>query len=657
MLATAKPSGRLAWAAAALLLGLSLVPSSALAFNFFGLFGKKDQAPRPTANALPYAIQIASNPASAALVQTLKDASISWRLRHDPPPDGESLTQRVDRDLPRMMDALWGAGYFDASVHAVVAGRRIGIRKGGRAAAASAAERLRGKEPIAVRFEAQLGRPFVLGAIRVFGPDMQSLDARLLPAKLKDAAPGDPATAAAVLSAATQIINYERGLSRPLAHVVKVEPVVERRKGVMEVALTVDPGPKTAIGAVTVKGAHAVNPSVIRSYIYLQRGDPATPAELAASAKSLRSIEALGSARLIPGSKLDASGALPVTAAVTERKPHYVGFSALYSTADGPSLSSYWGDRNLFGRAQSLRLDASAGFFTPTGGKGFQNSGGFKFDNLTGRLAASYVQPALGGSRNDLLVGASLSRDKTDAYSGQIADATASIRHRFNADLSAQGGLEIQRGRTDDALGALNYTLVGVPLSVRYDTTDSLLDPTRGVRVLANISSYARALGSSVNLIQSEIQASAYRALDADKKFVLAGRIAAGSLLGADIADIPDTLRFFAGGGGSVRGYGYRTLSPTNAQGTPIGGRSLLEGSIEARIRLTQTIGIVPFLDVGSAFQSPYPDFHEKLYAGAGLGLRYYTAIGPIRIDVATPLDKVLGQAPIVVYVGIGQAF
>lgn len=658
MLSTAKPVGRLAGlAAAALIFSFPCGLSPAHAFDFFGLFGKTQQRPAATPDSLPYTIDVATRPASAALTQALKDASTAWRLRHDAPPDGDSLARRVDGDLPRMMDALWGAGYFDAQVRASLAGSPIDIRTGGTTAAAAAADRLRGRAVVPVHFTALLGRRYVLGALRVFGPDMQPLDPKLLPAKLAGAAPGAPATAAAVLAAGAQILAYERGLSRPLARVLKIAPVVDRRTGLMEVAMTVDPGPKAAIGAVAVKGAKSVDPSVIRSYIYVRRGDAATPQALAANAKSLSAIEALGSARMIPGEKLDAAGDLPVTALVSARKPHFVGFSALYSTVDGPSLNTYWGDRNLFGRAERLRLDASAGFFTPSGGKGFQNSGGFKYQNLTGRLAASYLQPALGGSRNDLLADASLTRDKTDSYSGEVADATLALRHRFSADLFAQGGVEVERGRSEDVLGAIDYTLVGLPLSLSYDTTDNPLDPTRGVRVLASLSSYARAFGSSINLMQSKVQASAYHALDDDGKYVLAARIATGSLIGADLTSIPDTLRFFAGGGGSVRGYGYRTLSPTNAAGTPIGGLSLLEGSLEARIKITPTIGLVPFLDVGSAYSSSFPDFREPLYAGAGLGLRYYTAIGPIRLDLATPLDRRPGQAPIAAYVGIGQAF
>jgi translocation and assembly module TamA len=212
-------------------------------------------------------------------------------------------------------------------------------------------------------------------------------------------------------------------------------------------------------------------------------------------------------------------------------------------------------------------------------------------------------------------------------------------------------------GTSTDPFGKTDYTLVGVPLSVRYDTTDNPLDPSRGVRVIGSVASYAKAFGSSVNLIQSKLQASTYYAIDAQARTVLAGRVGLGSLSGASINEIPDSRRFFAGGGGSVRGFAYRSLSPLGPGDVPIGGRSLFEASLEARFRVTDTIGIVPFVDVGSAFASSYPDFRTNLRYAAGLGLRYFTGFGPLRLDIAVPLDRRKGEAPAALYVSVGQAF
>ena len=201
------------------------------------------------------------------------------------------------------------------------------------------------------------------------------------------------------------------------------------------------------------------------------------------------------------------------------------------------------------------------------------------------------------------------------------------------------------------------FRSVGIPLSVKYDSTDNLLDPTRGVRVTASVSPYPTFLGSTIGVVQSKAALSAYYALDEDARYVLAGRVGLGSIAGEELSDIPATRRFYAGGGGSVRGYAYRTLSPLGPDGRITGGRSLFEGSVEARIKLTDTIGVVPFFDAGMAFESAVPNFKQRLQMAAGLGLRYYTAIGPIRLDVAAPLNPRKGDKPVAVYISIGQAF
>src|SRR5262249_30202638 len=157
--------------------------------------------------------------------------------------------------------------------------------------------------------------------------------------------------------------------------------------------------------------------------------------------------------------------------------------------------------------------------------------------------------------------------------------------------------------------------------------------------------------------IQGKARASAYYSLDEASRYVLAGRIGVGAMGGASLDEIPANWRFYAGGGGSVRGYAFDSLGPTGPFGAGIGGRSPVQAAAELRIKVTDTIGVVPFFDIGNAFASSFPNFSAPLYSAVGLGLRYYTAIGPIRLDVAAPLQRRSGDGPVAVYVSIGQAF
>jgi translocation and assembly module TamA len=165
-------------------------------------------------------------------------------------------------------------------------------------------------------------------------------------------------------------------------------------------------------------------------------------------------------------------------------------------------------------------------------------------------------------------------------------------------------------------------------------------------------------MGSSLDLYQGLVLASTYYSVDEDSKYILAGRVGLGAMGGSDILEIPDSRRFFAGGGGSVRGYAWRSLAPLGANNQPIGGESLFEASVEARVKITDSIGVVPFADAGTAYASSFPNFTQDMRYSVGLGLRYYTGFGPIRLDVATPLSRSPGtNSPVAVYIGIGQAF
>jgi translocation and assembly module TamA len=638
-----------------LLGGASIAPAAA--FDFFGLFGGDDDPPPPSQDALPYSLNFVVAGENKNLVQTLKDASTLQSLQGDPPPDAPSLVSRAEADLPRLIDALWGAGFYNARVTINVAGAPLQLQAQRSNAAVQAATGYRARALVPVEVQVDPGTLFTLRDVAV-------LDARTgrpfptgeLPPRVVKIEPGDPARSADILAAEARIVDHFRAQSRPFAKVQQRDPVVFHPSQAMDISLKVAPGPRAGIGPIAIQGLQNVDPAVVRSFIYTEPGDPYSPAALASMRKSITQIEALASVRIREAETLDAYGNLPLFVDLTERQPRVIGASAQYSTTDGPALRAYWAHRNLFGGAERLRLEGNLFYLTEDGGQPDRDEDP-SWDDLGGRFRASFLKPALWGTRNDLLVDGLVERDRTEGYTSRLVNGTAAIRHRFSETFSIQGGIEIERGQTSDILGQIDYRLVGLPVSVSYDSTDNPLNPTEGIRLIASVTPYPEFLGSSVPITVARGTASAYFSLDEESRYVLAGRLGLGSIVGADLEDIPANRRFFAGGGGSVRGFGYRSLSPTFL-GEPIGGRSLLEASVEARIKVTDTIGIVPFVDAGTAFASSYPDFDESIRVSAGLGLRYYTGIGPIRLDVATPLIRERGDdRSFAIYVGIGQAF
>jgi translocation and assembly module TamA len=209
----------------------------------------------------------------------------------------------------------------------------------------------------------------------------------------------------------------------------------------------------------------------------------------------------------------------------------------------------------------------------------------------------------------------------------------------------------------DGSKDSRKFAIAALPLSLAYDGSDSLLDPTKGFRLGARLSPEISFHGGHFTYARGQIDASAYHPVS--DGVVVAGRVRVGTIVGAGVFDLAPSRRFYSGGGGSVRGYGYQQLGPKDLEGDPIGGRGLAEFAVEARIRLKQfggNFGIVPFFDGGTLTSSATPDFSHFRYA-AGLGVRYYSTFGPIRVDVGVPLNRQQGDGPLAVTVSLGQAF
>ncbi len=631
----------------------------AAALDILGLFGFGDKTPEPSPTSFPFTVTTEAGGAPSAVGRAIQNASTLYGLRGEALPAAETLVRIALADLPKMTDALWGLGYYEAEVAVTVAGQPLALGRGSEAAAIRAAQALRGKTPVPVVLSADPGPQFVLRRVDVTDPQGRSFPATELSSRVIGLAAGSPASSGAVTAAQSRIVDHFRERGHPFAKVTRLSPVVDHPARAMDVTLVVSPGPIAGIGAIGLSGLETVDEAPVRSFIYTEPGDPYAPSRLAALRKSVARVSALASVRVREADYLDANGHVPIFVEVTERKPRTIGAAALFSTRDGPELRGYWMHRNLFGGAESLRLEGSLFYAATDYGTQSRSLNEFTIADLGGRFTAAFVKPGLGGTRNDFLANAIAARERALSYTARYAGGDVQLRHRFSDSASIQGGVRFERGQVEDILGRVNYTLVGLPVSAIYDSTNRPLDPTSGIRATATVTPYPSALGSTVAMTVGRATLSAYWAVDEDARIVLAGRIGAGSIAGPTLTEIPANHRFYAGGGNSVRGYAYQSLAPLY-RGVPVGGRSLLEGSLEARIKVTDDIGIVPFVDAGNAFARRLPDLSEgsNLKVGVGLGLRYYTPIGPIRLDVATPLDRDVPRTrPVAVYIGIGQAF
>ena len=589
---------------------------------------------------LPYQVVIEPTD-NADLDAALSAASRLVGLQETAPTTAFGIVSRASEDRERLARALHSEGYWGGSVRILIGGLPLGTPE--------LADRLEASEerPVPVRITAEPGPLYTISTVTVRADTPAGAEAvAAVTSEPFGLAPGDPAAAGPVLNAEESLLNRLRAQGHPFVSVVRRQAIVDYDRRSMEVAWLLAPGPRAAFAAPQVAGTERVSPSFLTRYAARLAGDTYSPERLEAARKEIVALGAFASVRAEIGERLDPHGRLPVTFTVSERPRRAVGVTAAYETNYGPTFQVYWEHRNLFGRAEQLRLE----------GEVSRLGTGDGLSDTTYRAFATLRAPGLFGRDLTLIGTLGILSERLEAYDRDAFVASAVLERRLSERLTLRAGPELDIGRVGPPEGDLRpYQIVGVMFGGRWDSTDSLLDPSRGWRLNGSITpSYAIREGSPFARLL--LTASTYWDVLGDRRSILATRGSFGSLLGADRFDIPQHRRFFAGGGGSVRGYDYQSIGPRSANGRPLGGASLLEASAEWRQRVGESWGGVAFVDAGTVGPDSFPDT-SSLRVGVGLGVRYYTAIGPIRADVALPLVRQRGSSGYGIYIGIGQAF
>lgn len=550
--------------------------------------------------------------------------------------DFYTLVARARADVAQIEAALYSEAYYAGDIDIRISGRQIEGLDPASLKSESGAN-------IEVTINVTAGPRFVFGKVILAqsghpggGPNLIAGDLNLVS--------GMPAKSSLIVTASGKLVEAWRSSGFPLARIVDKDVTADHARHAVDVRIEVDPGPPAVYGWVGVSGTRTLNHDTILAQSKLQSGRTFRTADLKRARDRLVKLPSIESVRVVEGSKVDANGGLPVNLEVVERKPRYFGATASMSTTDGAEVEAHWGHRNFFGEGEHLRLE---GAVSRIGSEGFTQ---LEFD-----AAAIYTKPGIFDVDTDLVSEFRISREHPDAYESLDASVKIGLSRVFGPALSGSAALAAKFSRVEDAFGENDYLLVSLPVEAVYDTRDQRLDPTEGASLVSRLSPAVDTV-SGASFVKSEVQVAAYRALDSDARAVFATRIAAGSIAGASLADVPASTRFFAGGGGSVRGYEYRSLGPTVGDQV-IGGLGYIGVSAELRVRVTPTFGIVPFIDAASVTDKSWPSFSGDFFMGAGLGLRYYTALGPLRIDVAAPIADRNGRPAAAVYVGLGQAF
>ncbi len=556
---------------------------------------------------------------AAELVEAFEQQSTLFEARKDEV-NAAQLRRRSEADAELLAEMLRAQGFYDAQV----------------------VPRMEPQgQTLLVTLDAEPGEQYRFQSVELAGVDAAGPEAARLRAAFA-VKPGDAVVAQDVIDANVnlKVALGEQGFA--LATVGTQEIIVDHKTRLATLVLPVNPGPLATFGTLRVAG----NPPFdARHVAAIARFDPGDRFERSEVDDLRRAVVATGLVSTAEVEVVPAAGnRVDLLVTMQPAPPRTVAGQLGYGTGEGFRAEASWQHRNFIRPEGAITVRGIAGTREQLVGVSFRrNNFGGRDRALNAQLVASNIEFAAYDAKT-LLLAANLERQSNIIW-----------RKKWTWSLGAEFLATDERGIFGDPAveETKTFLIAALPGTLYYDGSDDLLNPTSGFRLGGRLSPEISARGGSFTYGRAQIDGSAYQPVGSST--VLAGRLRLGTIIGADAPSIAPSRRFYSGGGGSVRGYGYQRLGPRDFEGDPIGGRGLAEFSAEARVRFGN-FGIVPFLDGGTLSNTITPDLKGWQF-GAGLGLRYYSGFGPIRIDVGTPLNPREGDSRIAVAVSLGQAF
>jgi translocation and assembly module TamA len=530
---------------------------------------------------------------------------------------------RADADL--LAQLLRSQGYYDAVVEARTEGSG---------------------DQLSVVLDADAGSRYHFASVDLPGLGAAGEDARALRTSYSVKA-GDPVVAQNVIDANLALTRAlgENGFAE--ARVGDQDIEVNHQTHLATLVLPVIPGPVAHFGKITVTGQPPFSARHVGIIARFKPGDRFQRSKIDDLRRALIQTTLVANAdiKLVP---VDGGRVVDLAVRLEPAPRHTIAGELGYGTGQGIRAEVDWTDRNFFNPEGAITLRGVIGTKEQLAAIQYRRNNFIQRDQVLNLQASAGHQQYDAYEAKTLRLAGNIERQSnfiwqktwTWSYGGEILGTDE--RGVFNPDRMKE---------------TRKFAIAAIPLSIGYDGSDNLLDPTRGFRLSGWISPEVSAHGGKFIYARTQIDASAYHPVS--NRVVVAGRVRFGTIVGASVFDIAPSRRFYSGGGGSVRGYGYQQLGPRDVDGDPMGGRGLAEFSLETRVRLKSfggNFGIVPFVDGGTLTTKAVPDFNDWRFA-VGLGARYYSSFGPIRIDLGVPLNRQKGDGPIAVTVSLGQAF
>lgn len=552
-----------------------------------------------------------------ALQTALEDNSLLLSLQERPPASIQAVRRRARQDVDRFQTILRAFSYYDADIDMTV-------------------------EPgdtATVTMAVTTGPTYLLGAFVVSTPDCGPASCADVPNEDDlGLTLGAPARSDSILAAERTTRTWYRQRGHPSPQADPLDVVVDHKLRGVFVSQSVAPGPAATLGDVSVTGAPRVDHEYVAKLATWSAGDTYDTRAIDDYRRRLEATGLFTSVTVTPVLP-PADGRVPVKVDLTEREARSIGAGVEFSTSEGPGVTAFWEHRNILGADEDLRVEGIA-------------------NQIRQSLGAQFLKPAFLADNQDLIASTQLENKDSDAFESLSFTSQVGVERRPLETVRTGLSLLFEAAQITDNDGTRNSYLFGLPVALTWDTRDSPLDARSGHMIAGQVIPFAGIQGTPIYFSHFETSAAKYIEILNDPSIVFAARGRLGSLIGADTDDIPATRRFYAGGGGSIRGYEFEQVGPLDSENNPLGGRSVVEVGAELRIALPWDLGFVPFVDAGNVYDAVYPEFDRPLQWAAGMGLRYYTPIGPLRLDVAVPINRRENiDDAFQFYVSLGQAF
>ena len=623
----------------------------------------------------PYRVELTST-GNGALDSTLKSTSQLEALRSSAPVNPLGLIARARGDLDRLKTVLESFGYYRSRVSITINGLALNEPSLGDTLSA-----LPDGNDALCKVTFDLGPLYHLGHIEIDGsvPDAARGSLAL--------SSGAPAIASEVLAGGARLLTTLENQGYAFA---KVDPPVAREdpdEHVLNLRFHVVTGPRVQIGEVRFEGLKRVHERLVRRRLLLHTGEPYSAIAVEQARKDLLTLGGFAAVSVRLGDAPDTLGRVPVTFQLSERPRHAISLNAGYSSDLGGSGGVTWSDRNVRGNAEQLNLSARVINLGGTASKGIGYDTSAKYIIPEFAHRDQSLQFAVGAIKQSLKA-----YDQTAETSGVTLSRKISGIWRASVAISTVHETIAQEGTTRV------YTLFALPLGVLYDSTNlpsPLIDATHGLRASLSIAPTLSRGRPNASFLVTQASIAEYLDLhgllgSAPGRSVLALRALGASASGATQFDeaipvngvpisvrvpaLPPDQRFYAGGSGTVRGYRYQSVGPQFPDGNPIGGTAMTAANVEFRQRIGTSFGAAVFADVGEVSEASNPwsgVFRNRRCSstttmpatttcraiGVGVGVRYYTPIGPLRLDFALPTYRRSNDDRFEVYIGLGQAF